>query len=594
VEEIARERPAESYETYIYTGDPYGTGSSTYTYTKTTSESDSDEVSSSSRQTFASGTVKEQWQMQEHGERDAEEQWHHESQTTIQSRYEAGGFSKTSNSKNTNAEYGTAHHDDHPSGDTGTREEFSYSSSEDDTATSQSGDLKIQSSSKASSDNYRHTQREYKPGFEQTTYDYDEYSRHSSQEKSEYSQGGILNLYEKETEFEEQKYVNLTDDSINALKFGTEDSFITSSSSTSSFNRDITSEPKTVNAGSESTQATKHTQIIYEGKTRKVIDDINEQSYWHRYTHETYDNEFVYTNSHARSKEYQFQRQYDDEGRSESIAKEQDSDYTYEEYDYGNGKKTIHTRHNYSIAESGVDASGQPWSRSQEWIWTHSRFIEDGVARWTKSWNHKSWSDGEVQERSGSISGIVTTDGDGSAGSPNPPDFQDIAAPNLLGSGLSLALDLTPGVGEIKGVVEALTGHDLVTGEPLAPWERIIGILPGISDVGKLASKASDIARAVEGASDAAKAAAAGGDLAIETLQIGELVLASNPETGVVKPCQILQTFGRQAPVVLDIHVGNETITCTPEHPFWVPGQGWTSVGQLQVGVEEWQVENPS
>jgi hypothetical protein len=29
VEEIARERPAESYETYIYTGDPYGTGSST-------------------------------------------------------------------------------------------------------------------------------------------------------------------------------------------------------------------------------------------------------------------------------------------------------------------------------------------------------------------------------------------------------------------------------------------------------------------------------------------------------------------------------------------------------------------------------------
>jgi hypothetical protein len=44
--------------------------------------------------------------------------------------------------------------------------------------------------------------------------------------------------------------------------------------------------------------------------------------------------------------------------------------------------------------------------------------------------------------------------------------------------------------------------------------ERLIGILPGISDVGKLASKAGDIAKAVEGASDATKAAAAGRDLA--------------------------------------------------------------------------------
>jgi guanyl-specific ribonuclease Sa len=72
---------------------------------------------------------------------------------------------------------------------------------------------------------------------------------------------------------------------------------------------------------------------------------------------------------------------------------------------------------------------------------------------------------------------------------------------------------------------------------------------------------------------------------AIETLQVGELVLASDPETGVVKECQILQTFERQAPVLLDIQVGHETITCTPEHPFWVPEQGWTQAGKLQVGT---------
>jgi hypothetical protein len=64
----------------------------------------------------------------------------------------------------------------------------------------------------------------------------------------------------------------------------------------------------------------------------------------------------------------------------------------------------------------------------------------------------------------------------------------------------------------VKGLVEEITGQDLLTGEKLAPWERIIGIIPYVSDASKLASKAGDIAKAVEGASDATKAAAANGD----------------------------------------------------------------------------------
>lgn len=76
---------------------------------------------------------------------------------------------------------------------------------------------------------------------------------------------------------------------------------------------------------------------------------------------------------------------------------------------------------------------------------------------------------------------------------------------------------------------------------------------------------------------------------AIETLQVGELVLASDPETGVVKACRILQTFVREVAVVLEIQVGEEIITCTPEHPFWVPEQGWTVAGQLTVGAWDQQ-----
>jgi hypothetical protein len=71
---------------------------------------------------------------------------------------------------------------------------------------------------------------------------------------------------------------------------------------------------------------------------------------------------------------------------------------------------------------------------------------------------------------------------------------------------------------------------------------------------------------------------------AIETLQAGDWVLAGNPETGEVKQCRVLQTFEREVSQVLDVRVGDETITCTAEHPFWVSGKGWVKAGQLAVG----------
>jgi hypothetical protein len=36
----------------------------------------------------------------------------------------------------------------------------------------------------------------------------------------------------------------------------------------------------------------------------------------------------------------------------------------------------------------------------------------------------------------------------------------------------------------------------------------------------------------------------------------------------------------------LDIRVGGETITATPEHPFWVVGRGWATAGELLPGYE--------
>ena len=41
----------------------------------------------------------------------------------------------------------------------------------------------------------------------------------------------------------------------------------------------------------------------------------------------------------------------------------------------------------------------------------------------------------------------------------------------------SMALDFVPVVGNVKGVIEAVTGRDLITGEKLAWWERGLGLL---------------------------------------------------------------------------------------------------------------------
>ena len=43
---------------------------------------------------------------------------------------------------------------------------------------------------------------------------------------------------------------------------------------------------------------------------------------------------------------------------------------------------------------------------------------------------------------------------------------------------LSMTLDMIPIVGTVKGIIEAVTGRDLITGEKLEDWERLLGIVP--------------------------------------------------------------------------------------------------------------------
>lgn len=51
-------------------------------------------------------------------------------------------------------------------------------------------------------------------------------------------------------------------------------------------------------------------------------------------------------------------------------------------------------------------------------------------------------------------------------------------ATGLLGSLISMGLDMIPGVGTVKGILEGITGKDIITGEKLSWGQRALGLVP--------------------------------------------------------------------------------------------------------------------
>ncbi|TFF38509.1 SpvB/TcaC N-terminal domain-containing protein [Mucilaginibacter psychrotolerans] len=78
-----------------------------------------------------------------------------------------------------------------------------------------------------------------------------------------------------------------------------------------------------------------------------------------------------------------------------------------------------------------------------------------------------------------------------------------------LGIAASTALNFSP-LGEVKGIAEAYTGRDLITGQKLAWWERGLGVIPvvgGLTKAAKAAKAVNNVAHVAEEANGIAKAA---------------------------------------------------------------------------------------
>ncbi|RZS38815.1 intein [Herbihabitans rhizosphaerae] len=77
-----------------------------------------------------------------------------------------------------------------------------------------------------------------------------------------------------------------------------------------------------------------------------------------------------------------------------------------------------------------------------------------------------------------------------------------------------------------------------------------------------------------------------GGAKAIEAVRVGDQVLAADPATGRQGPHPVTDTItGAGAKKIVDLRIGDSTISATDNHPFWLPGaRAWVTAADLRPG----------
>ena len=74
------------------------------------------------------------------------------------------------------------------------------------------------------------------------------------------------------------------------------------------------------------------------------------------------------------------------------------------------------------------------------------------------------------------------------------------------------------------------------------------------------------------------------GEKAIEEIDVGDFVLSETPETEEVAYKRVLNTYVNQTSELIHVRIEGETVTATPEHPFYSPVKGWTAAVDLRPG----------
>jgi hypothetical protein len=75
-----------------------------------------------------------------------------------------------------------------------------------------------------------------------------------------------------------------------------------------------------------------------------------------------------------------------------------------------------------------------------------------------------------------------------------------------------------------------------------------------------------------------------GGQMPIESVKVGELVLAQDPKSGELAYKPVIYLTTRPKTPLIEAHLGNTVILASRGHPFWVDGLGWQMAKELKAG----------
>ena len=76
------------------------------------------------------------------------------------------------------------------------------------------------------------------------------------------------------------------------------------------------------------------------------------------------------------------------------------------------------------------------------------------------------------------------------------------------------------------------------------------------------------------------------GLVAIETIKAGDKVIATNPETNQTEEKTVVETYINQTECIVHLHIKNEVINTTKNHPFYVKEKGFVEACELSKGDE--------
>lgn len=211
-------------------------------------------------------------------------------------------------------------------------------------------------------------------------------------------------------------------------------------------------------------------------------------------------------------------------------------------------------------------------------------------------------SRGEASGKASDVSSLVGKAPNTSNGDVGQPGFGESLIP-IWGSGRAAVDDFQNGryAWGTANAVLAITDVFLVKSLFMAGGKYVVGLVArkGVQEGGELAAKEVATKAADECASGvcigAGSCFGAGtpvatpeGDRPIETIAVGDVVVSRDPETGETSYRTVVETFVHEDRSIVDIAISldghDEHVVATPEHPFYVVGDGFIRVDELNPG----------